>query len=150
MLNVELRLDTEEEKPTWGAPHNPCEARIATRFNIKDMNRPADRWLLDTVRWTWRVKMFMHLDTELMGALRTKADTEAINVFALNLKALLLAAPAGPRVTMGLDPGLRTGVKVAVVDETGKVVDTDTIYPHQPNGGMVRCHAGPARRSIAW
>ncbi|MBI5007264.1 MAG: RNA-binding transcriptional accessory protein [Nitrosomonadales bacterium] len=132
MLNVELRLDTEEEKPTWGAPHNPCEARIAARFNIKDMNRPADRWLLDTVRWTWRVKMFMHLETELMSALRSKADTEAINVFALNLKALLLAAPAGPRVTMGLDPGLRTGVKVAVVDETGKVVDTDTIYPHQP------------------
>ncbi|MBA3023700.1 MAG: RNA-binding transcriptional accessory protein [Sideroxydans sp.] len=132
MLNVELRLDTEEEKPTWGAPHNPCEMRIAARFNIKDMNRPADRWLLDTVRWTWRVKMFMHLETELMGALRAKADTEAINVFALNLKALLLAAPAGPRVTMGLDPGLRTGVKVAVVDETGKVVATDTIYPHQP------------------
>jgi len=132
MLNVELRLDSEEEKPTWGSPHNPCEARIAARFNIKDMSRPADRWLLDTVRWTWRVKMFMHLETELMGALRTKAETEAINVFARNLKDLLLAAPAGPRVTMGLDPGIRTGVKVAVVDETGKVVDTATIYPHQP------------------
>jgi uncharacterized protein len=129
---VQLRLDSEEEKPTWGAPHNPCEARIAARFNIKDMNRAADRWLLDTVRWTWRVKSFMHLESELMSALRAKAETEAINVFALNLKALLLAAPAGPRVTMGLDPGLRTGVKVAVVDETGKVVDTDTIYPHQP------------------
>ena len=132
MLNVELRLDSEEEKPTWGSPHNPCEARIASRFGIKDMSRPADRWLLDTVRWTWRVKCFMHLDTELMGALRTKAETEAINVFARNLKALLLAAPAGPRVTMGLDPGIRTGVKVAVVDETGKVVDTSTVYPHQP------------------
>ncbi|BCK87609.1 protein YhgF [Sideroxyarcus emersonii] len=132
MLNVELRLDSEAEKPTWASPHNPCEMRIAARFNIKDMNRPADRWLMDTVRWTWRVKMFMHLETELMGALRGKAETEAINVFARNLKALLLAAPAGPRVTMGLDPGLRTGVKVAVVDETGKVVATDTIYPHQP------------------
>ena len=132
MLNVDLRLDTEEEKPTWSSPHNPCEARIAARFNIRDMNRPADRWLLDTVRWTWRVKMFMHLETELMGALRAKAETEAINVFARNLKDLLLAAPAGPRATMGLDPGLRTGVKVAVVDETGKVVDTATIYPHQP------------------
>ncbi len=132
MLNVDLRLDTEEEKPTWASPHNPCEARIAARFNIRDMNRPADRWLLDTVRWTWRVKSFMHLETELMGALRSKAETEAINVFARNLKALLLAAPAGPRVTMGLDPGIRTGVKVAVVDETGKVVDTVTIYPHQP------------------
>ena len=132
MLDVQLRLDSEEEKPTWGAPHNPCEARIAARFNIKDMNRAADRWLLDTVRWTWRVKSFMHLESELMSALRAKAETEAINVFALNLKALLLAAPAGPRVTMGLDPGIRTGVKVAVVDETGKVVDTATIYPHQP------------------
>ena len=132
MLNVELRLDSEEEKPTWSSPHNPCEARIAKQFNIQDMNRPADRWLLDTVRWTWRVKMFMHLETELMGALRAKAETEAINVFARNLKDLLLAAPAGPRVTIGLDPGLRTGVKVAVVDETGKVVDTATIYPHQP------------------
>jgi uncharacterized protein len=132
MLNVELRLDSEEEKPTWSSPHNPCEMRIASRFGIKDTGRPADRWLLDTVRWTWRVKMFMHLDTELMGALRTKAETEAINVFARNLKDLLLAAPAGPRVTIGLDPGLRTGVKVAVVDETGKVVDTATIYPHQP------------------
>jgi len=132
MLDVQLRLDSEEEKPTWASPHNPCETRIASRFNIKDMNRPADRWLMDTVRWTWRVKSFMHLESELMGALRSKAETEAINVFARNLKALLLAAPAGPRVTMGLDPGIRTGVKVAVVDETGKVVDTATIYPHQP------------------
>lgn len=132
MLDVQLRLDSEEEKPTWASPHNPCEMRIASRFGIKDMSRPADRWLMDTARWTWRVKSFMHLETELMGALRTKAETEAINVFARNLKALLLAAPAGPRVTMGLDPGIRTGVKVAVVDETGKVVDTATIYPHQP------------------
>ncbi len=132
MLDVQLRLDSEEEKPTWASPHNPCEMRIASRFNIKDMNRPADRWLMDTARWTWRVKCFMHLESELMGALRSRAETEAINVFARNLKALLLAAPAGPRVTMGLDPGIRTGVKVAVVDETGKVVDTATIYPHQP------------------
>ncbi len=132
MLNVELRLDSEEDKPTWSSPHNPCEVRIAGRFGIKDMSRPADRWLMDTVRWTWRVKMFMHLETELMGALRARAETEAINVFARNLKDLLLAAPAGQRVTMGLDPGIRTGVKVAVVDETGKVVDTATIYPHQP------------------
>jgi uncharacterized protein len=132
MLDVQLRLDSEEEKPTWSAPHNPCEMRIASRFGIKDMDRPADRWLNDTVRWTWRVKCFMHLESELMGALRARADTEAINVFARNLKALLLAAPAGPRVTMGLDPGIRTGVKVAVVDETGKVVDTATVYPHQP------------------
>ncbi|MNR82684.1 hypothetical protein D3C72_134520 [compost metagenome] len=132
MLNVNLRLDTEEEKPKWDAPHNPCEGRIASRFGISNQGRPADKWLFDTVRWTWRVKIFMHLETELMTNLREKAEVEAINVFALNLKALLLAAPAGPRATMGLDPGLRTGVKVAVVDATGKVVDTATVYPHQP------------------
>ncbi len=132
MLDVRLRLDSEEERPAWSAPHNPCELRIAGRFGIQDMNRPADRWLMDTVRWTWRVKSFLHLESELMGALRTRAETEAINVFARNLKDLLLAAPAGPRATMGLDPGIRTGVKVAVVDETGKVVDTAVIYPHQP------------------
>ena len=132
MLDVWLRLDSEEEKPTWGSLRNDCELRIASRFGIQDQNRPADRWLMDTVRFAWRAKSSMHLETELMGALRTKSETEAINVFARNLKALLLAAPAGPRVTMGLDPGIRTGVKVAVVDETGKVVDTATIYPHQP------------------
>ncbi len=97
-----------------------------------NQNRPADKWLADTVRWTWRVKSFLHLETELMGSLRERAETEAINVFARNLKDLLLAAPAGPRATMGLDPGMRTGVKVAVVDATGKVVDTAVIYPHQP------------------
>jgi uncharacterized protein len=132
MLTVVLRLDTEEEKPKWDAPHNPCEGRIAARFGISNQGRPADKWLADTVRWTWRVKVFMHLETELMTGLREKAEVEAINVFALNLKALLLAAPAGPRATMGLDPGLRTGVKVAVVDATGKVLDTTAIYPHQP------------------
>ncbi|PUA16366.1 Tex family protein [Glaciimonas sp. PCH181] len=132
MLNVVLRLDTEEEKPKWDAPHNPCEGRIAARFGISNKNRPADKWLSDTVRWAWRVKVFMHLETELMTNLREKAEVEAIHVFALNLKALLLAAPAGPRATMGLDPGLRTGVKVAIVDATGKVVGTSTIYPHQP------------------
>ncbi|MRV70958.1 S1 RNA-binding domain-containing protein [Duganella sp. FT92W] len=132
ILDVTLRLDTETEKPKWDAPLNPCESRIAARFGIKQAGRPADKWLADTARWTWRVKSFMHLETELMGALREKAETDAINVFGTNLKALLLAAPAGQRATMGLDPGLRTGVKVAVVDSTGKVVDTATIYPHQP------------------
>ncbi len=132
MLNVTLRLDSETEKPKWDAPHNLCEARIAAQFGIKNLNRPADKWLADSVRWTWRVKTFLHLDTELMGALRERSEIEAINVFARNLKDLLLAAPAGPRTTMGLDPGMRTGVKVAVVDATGKVVDTAVIYPHQP------------------
>src|SRR5574340_497274 len=132
MLNVSLRLDSEAEKPRWDAPLNPCEARIAQRFGIVNQSRPADKWLADTARWTWRVKSLLHLENELMGALRERAETEAIKVFARNLKDLLLAAPAGPRATMGLDPGMRTGVKVAVVDATGKVVDTAVIYPHQP------------------
>lgn len=132
MLMVNLRLDTEAEKPKWDAPHNPCEMRIANHFKIKNEGRAADAWLADTVRWTWRVKCSLHLESELMTALRERSETEAINVFARNLKDLLLAAPAGPRVTIGLDPGMRTGVKVAVVDATGKVVDTDVIYPHQP------------------
>ncbi|MGH8684858.1 MAG: Tex-like N-terminal domain-containing protein, partial [Nitrosospira sp.] len=132
ILHVDLRLDSEAEKPKWDVPLNPCEAHIATHFRIKNQARPADAWLSDTVRWTWRVKSFPHLENELMAALRKRAETEAINVFARNLKALLLAAPAGPRVTMGLDPGMRTGVKVAVVDATGKVMDTAVIYPHQP------------------
>lgn len=132
ILTVVLRLDSEPEKPKWDAPHNPCESRIAARFGVSQKNRAADKWLLDTVRWAWRVKIFMHLETELMTRMREEAEAEAIHVFARNLKDLLLAAPAGPRATMGLDPGLRTGVKVAVVDATGKVVDTATIYPHQP------------------
>ena len=132
MLDVVLRLDTETEKPKWDAPHNPCEGRIAARFGVHNQGRAADKWLADTVRWCWRVKIFMHLETELMGALRERAEVDAIGVFAMNLKALLLAAPAGPRATMGLDPGLRTGVKVAVVDATGKVMATATIYPHAP------------------
>ncbi len=131
-LSLTLRLDSEEEKPKWDAPLNPCEGRIAARFQISNLGRAADKWLIDTVRWAWRVKVFMHLDTELMSNLREQAEIEAINVFARNLKALLLAAPAGPRATMGLDPGLRTGVKVAVVDATGKVLEYATIYPHQP------------------
>jgi len=132
MLTVTLRLDTEAEKPKWDAALNPCEGRIAARFGVSNQGRPADKWLADTVRWSWRVKIFMHLDTELMGKLREEAEAEAIRVFARNLQALLLAAPAGPRATMGLDPGLRTGVKVAVVDATGKVMASATIYPHQP------------------
>jgi uncharacterized protein len=132
MLMVSLRLDSEEEKPKWDAPHNPCENRIANHFKIKNDGRPADAWLADTVRWTWRIKCSLHLESELTTALRERSETEAINVFARNLKDLLLAARAGPRVTIGLDPGMRTGVKVAVVDATGKVVDTDVIYPHQP------------------
>ncbi|MBM3115598.1 Tex family protein [Jeongeupia naejangsanensis] len=109
-----------------------CELRIAKRFGIANQGRAADKWLADTVRLTWRAKVFPSLETELVGELRDRAEADAIKVFASNLKDLLLAAPAGPRATMGLDPGLRTGVKVAVVDATGKLLDTATIYPHEP------------------
>lgn len=111
---------------------HPCEEIIARHFGIEDQKRPADTWLKEVVRWTWRVKLLTHIETELMTRLREAAEAEAIKVFAGNLKDLLLAAPAGPRATLGLDPGLRTGVKVAVVDHTGKLLDHSTIYPHAP------------------
>ena len=108
------------------------ERTIAAAFGIADRGRPADRWLPDAVRWAWRTRILLHLGLDLRVRLRTAAEDEAVGVFAANLRDLLLAAPAGSRATMGLDPGLRTGVKVAVVDATGKVVATDTIYPHEP------------------
>ncbi len=111
---------------------HPCEEMIARHFSIRDEGRAADTWLKEVVRWTWRVKLLTHIETELMTRLREGAEAEAIKVFAGNLKDLLLAAPAGPRATLGLDPGLRTGVKVAVVDHTGKLLDYATIYPHAP------------------
>ena len=113
-------------------PMNACEQRIAGRYGIADRGRSADAWLVQTARWTWSVKLAWQLEGELFTALRERAEGEAIRVFAANLHDLLLAAPAGNRVTMGLDPGLRTGVKVAVVDRTGKLVDTATIHPHVP------------------
>jgi uncharacterized protein len=114
------------------APFNTCERKICTRNHIAEQGRPADAWLLQTARWTWQVKLSWQIEGELFAALREHAEEEAIRVFARNLHDLLLAAPAGPRATMGLDPGLRTGVKVAIVDRTGKVLDTATIYPHVP------------------
>ena len=111
---------------------SPCEGMIANHVGIENRQRPADRWLAEVVKWTWRIKLLTHLETELVGRLREQSEEQAIQVFAENLKDLLLAAPAGPRVTLGLDPGLRTGVKVAVVDKTGKVVDHATIYPTPP------------------
>ena len=109
-----------------------CEMMIARRFLIQNQGRPADRWLADTVRWAWRVKIHLHLELELMTRLREAAEAEAISVFGRNMRSLLLAPPAGMRATLGLDPGLRTGVKLAVVDRTGKVVHTGVIYPHVP------------------
>ncbi|MFF0148887.1 uncharacterized protein ATK36_1965 [Amycolatopsis sulphurea] len=108
------------------------EQRIAARFGIAQQGRPGDKWLGDTVRWAWRTKILLHLGIDLRMRLRQSAEDDAVRVFAANLRDLLLAAPAGTRATMGLDPGFRTGVKVAVVDATGKVVGTHVIYPHQP------------------
>ena len=112
-------------------PH-PAEQRIAARWGIRDNGRAADKWLSEVVRWTWRVKLSTQIETDLMSQVREAAEAEAINVFAANLKDLLLLAPAGPRPTLGLDPGLRTGVKVAVIDGTGQVVDHGAIFPHAP------------------
>jgi uncharacterized protein len=122
-------LKVGEEAP--GTMH-PCELMIAERFGIEQRGRAADKWLGEVVRWTWKVKLYTHLETDLLGELREKAEDEAITVFARNLHDLLLAAPAGPRATLALDPGLRTGCKVAVVDATGKVLETATVYPHAP------------------
>lgn len=109
-----------------------CEQRVAAHFDIADQGRAADAWLLESARWAWKIKIFMRLEVELFTELRRKAEEEAIRVFGENLRDLLLAAPAGQRTTLGIDPGLRTGCKVAVVDPTGKVLDTATIYPHAP------------------
>lgn len=127
-----LDLDLEPEEADDSAARSSYEAEIARRFQIADRGRPADKWLSDAVRWAWRTRILVHLGIDLRTRLRQEAEDEAVRVFAANLRDLLLAAPAGTRATMGLDPGLRTGVKVAVVDATGKVVATDTIYPHEP------------------
>ncbi|WP_371182062.1 Tex family protein [Xanthomonas sacchari] len=114
------------------AGHQYAEGRVALRAGIANQGRPGDRWLLDACRLTWRAKLHMHLLLDLFNQAREKAEAEAIAVFGDNLQDLMLAAPAGPRVTLGLDPGIRTGCKVAVVDATGKLLATDTIYPHEP------------------
>lgn len=126
MLGLELVVDGDAREAS------PCELTIARQFNVADQGRPADKWLKGCVRWAWKVKIFTHLDLELKMRLREMAEEEAIRVFGSNLGDLLLAAPAGDLPILGLDPGLRTGVKVAVVDATGKVKDTATIYPHVP------------------
>ncbi|WP_039940840.1 Tex family protein [Streptomyces himastatinicus] len=127
-----LDLTLEPEEPTEDPGPTSYERSIAHRFDITDRGRPADKWLADTVRWAWRTRVLVHLGIDLRLRLRQAAEDEAVRVFAANLRDLLLAAPAGTRATMGLDPGFRTGVKVAVVDATGKVAATDTIYPHVP------------------
>lgn len=129
-----------------GDPENklathPCEIMVADHWHIHDEGRPADKWLKEVVRWTWRIKLYTHLETDLFGQLREHAEEEAIKVFASNLKDLLLAAPAGPKATIGLDPGLRTGVKVAVVDGNGKVLDHCAIYPTPPQNKIAEASA---------
>ena len=130
---LSLGFEPERDEPTPGVP-SVYEGRIASKFGIADRGRPADKWLLDTVRWAWRTKMLVTVSLDTRMRLRQSAEKDAVDVFASNLKDLLLAAPAGNRTTMGLDPGFRTGTKVAIVDATGKVVDYDTIYPHKPQG----------------
>jgi protein Tex len=144
---LDLKMAVGDE-PQPGHPH-PAEAMIAGHAGVADRGRPADRWLLDTCRWAWRTKIALHLELDLLGDVRERAEVEAINVFGANLKDLLLAPPAGLRPTMGLDPGIRTGVKVAVVDATGKLLETATIYPHEPRRdweGSLHALAGLARK----
>ena len=136
ILSLNLNADPDAEE---GSRSSYCEEIIREHLGVQLCQQPADSWRSQVIAWTWKIKALLHLETELMGALREKAEEEAIDVFARNLSALLMAAPAGARNTMGLDPGLRTGVKVAVVDNTGKLLDTATIYPHtgQMDAAMV-------------
>lgn len=128
---LELQILPDAQAAVAGVPSS-YELKIMQRFAISDQGRPGDRWLVETARWAWRTKIQVHLNIDLRMRLWTLAETEAVRVFASNLRDLLLAAPAGARVTMGLDPGFRSGVKVAIVDATGKVVATTAIYPHEP------------------
>lgn len=124
-LSLSLKLDSESDA-------HPCESMIAQHFNLTFTGRAADTWLKGVVSWTWKIKLSLQMETELIGRLREMAEAEAIRVFSSNLKDLLMAAPAGMKSTMGLDPGIRTGVKVAIVDHTGKLQATHTIYPFEP------------------
>ena len=128
VLHVSMVLPEELES---AQPH-PCEAMVTEVAGWRHEGRAADDWLGEVMRWTWKIKLNTHLETELLGRVREMAEEEAIQVFARNLKSLLMASPAGPKATMGLDPGLRTGVKVVVVDPTGKLLEHTTIFPHQP------------------
>ncbi|HHF3246095.1 TPA: Tex family protein [Vibrio alginolyticus] len=128
-LTLAMNADPEQEE---GARQSYCETIITDHYGVTLSSAPADTWRKQVISWAWRIKVSMHMETELMGAMKERAEIEAIEVFATNLKDLLMAAPAGPRATLGLDPGLRTGSKIAVVDSTGKVLATETIYPHPP------------------
>jgi uncharacterized protein len=129
-LSLDIEIDADDTSPV-----KPVERKIAAAYNI-GATLPGDRWLMEVAGWAWRVKLSLSLSLDLMRDLRERAEEEAINVFARNLKDLLLAAPAGSRATMGLDPGIRTGVKVAIVDGTGKLLDTTTVYPFPPKNDV--------------
>lgn len=140
ILTLEIEIDADDPSPV-----KPVERMIAASQAIRADGGAADAWLMEAVRWTWRVKLSMSLSVDLMTDLRQRAEAEAIQVFATNLKDLLLAAPAGSRPTLGLDPGIRTGVKVAAIDGTGKVLETATVYPFQPRNDMRGAQAELAR-----
>ena len=144
VLSVDLTLD---EKLEAVVPH-PCVGMIANHFGIEERGRRADKWLADLCNWTWRVKAHQHISTELLMQLREAAEAEAIKIFGRNLHELLLAAPAGPKAVLGLDPGIRTGCKIAVVDATGKLLETATIYPHQPRNDWDGSLATLARLTV--
>jgi uncharacterized protein len=141
---LDLDLDPGEAQE---GEYSDYESQIAAHFGVTDRGRPADRWLADTVRWSWRTRILTHLGVDLRMRLWQGAEEDAVGVFAANVRDLLLAAPAGARTTMGLDPGFRTGVKVAVVDTTGKAVATETIYPHELRQ---RAAGGPQRQGAGW
>jgi uncharacterized protein len=143
VLKIHLDLGEEIE-----AAAHPCVAMIAAHFGIEDRGRRADKWLTEVCHWTWRVKAHVHISTELLAQLREAAETEAIKIFARNLHELLLAAPAGPKAVLGVDPGIRTGCKVAVIDATGKLLETVTIYPHQPRNDWQGSLATLARLAV--
>ncbi|GLS25862.1 Tex family protein [Marinibactrum halimedae] len=134
ILSISITVDTESDA-------HPCESMVADYWDIENQDRAADKWLSEVVRWTWRVKLLTHLETDLLGEMRDGSEEEAIKVFASNLKDLLLAAPAGAKSTIGLDPGLRTGVKVAVVDSTGKVLDHGAMFPTPPQNRIREAEA---------
>ena len=144
VIAIDLSLDEKQEALV---PH-PCVAMIAAHFGIDDRGRRADKWLVDVCIWTWRVKAHLHISTELLMQLREAAEAEAIKIFGRNLHELLLAAPAGPKAVLGIDPGIRTGCKIAVVDATGKLLDTATIYPHQPRNDWDGALATLARLTV--
>ncbi|HSG90322.1 MAG TPA: Tex family protein [Pseudomonadales bacterium] len=150
VLRFELLLPQEVDAKAAGTPQaSPCEGMVAGHFGVRDEGRPGDRWLMEVVRFCWRVKLQWQLESELVTELRHRAEEEAIAVFGRNLEDLLLAAPAGAKTTLGLDPGIRTGVKVAVVDATGRVLDTATVYPFEPRrdrAGALRTLAELVRR----